>query len=235
MSKRHVPTGGYAIHDGHDGTKNTTNSLVNVESSWRRACRRLGVAAFGVISVVTFSSACVTTTGETAIERPALEVPPPPPRVITPLPVPETPPAEPPVEDPAEAKPATPAKPKPQPAAPNTGKPEAKPETLPTEPAPPVAPPAVPPLPTVPQPTLSTSPAGDANAISRQIRDSIERTRRALETIDYRPLSNARKKAYDDAKLFATQAEDALKASNLVFAKELADKAERLAKELQGR
>ena len=44
-----------------------------------------------------------------------------------------------------------------------------------------------------------------------------------------------RKKAYNDAKLFATQAEEAINAANLVFAKELADKAERLAKELQGR
>ena len=80
---------------------------------------------------------------------------------------------------------------------------------------------------------MSTPPAGDATAT--QIRDSIERTRRALEKIDYGTLSNLRKKAYDDAKLFTTQTEEALKASNLVFAKELADKAERLTKELQGR
>jgi hypothetical protein len=67
------------------------------------------------------------------------------------------------------------------------------------------------------------------------VSDVIERTRRTLNSIDYGTLSNARKKAYDDAKLFAQQAEDALKTNNVVFAKELAEKAERLAKELQGR
>ena len=92
-----------------------------------------------------------------------------------------------------------------------------------------------PPPPTPPPPTLSTPPQGDANAVSRQIRDSVEQTRRALDKIDYQPLTRDRKKAYDDAKLFATQAEEAINAANLVFAKELADKAERLAKELQGR
>lgn len=234
MSKQHVPTVAIASHEGLEATK--ARSLFRKSSSCTsrlrglRVSRRLAVGA--CVAAVLASSACVTTTGDSVVERPALEVPPPPPRVITPLPVPEPPPAEPVVEDPAEATPATPAKPRPQPATPNTGKPEAKPETAPTDAAPP---PATPPAATPPQPTLSTPAVGDANAISRQIRDGIERTRRALESIDYRPLSNGRKKAYDDAKLFATQAEDALKASNLVFAKELADKAERLAKELQGR
>ena len=69
----------------------------------------------------------------------------------------------------------------------------------------------------------------------QQVRDTIARTRAVLEKIDYGPLSETRKKQYDDAKLFANQAEQELKSSNLVAAKELADKAERLAKELQGR
>lgn len=229
MKTQNVPTVGYAVHDDHEDTRGTTKTLVGVVSSCRRASRRLGVAAF--VAIVA-SSACVTTTGETVVSRPPLEVPPAPPRVITPLPLPEPPPVEEPVEDPAVAKPPTPPKPKP---APNNSKPpDAKQEPPPIEPVPPVVPP--PPAPTGPQPpTLSTPPQGDANALSRQIRDNIERTRRTLEKINYGPLSYDRKKAYDDAKLFATQAEDALKVSNLVFAKELADKAERLAKELQGR
>ena len=228
MKTQNVPTAGYAIHDGHDAT---TSFLLSVVSSRRcapRASRRLGVAA--LVAIVA-SSACVTTTGETVVSRPALEVPPAPPRVITPLPLPEPPPVEEPVEDPAVVKPPTPPKPKP---APNNSKPaDPKQEPPPIEPVPPVAPPPAPTGP--PPPTLSTPPQGDANALSRQIRDNIERTRRTLDKINYGPLSNDRKKAYDDAKLFATQAEDALKVSNLVFAKELADKAERLAKELQGR
>ena len=232
MRKRDVPTVGFAHHEDHDDTTATTPSLWNVVPSCRRArraSRRLGVAALG-ITVVVLSSACVTTTGETVVQRPPLEVPPPPPRLITPLPLPELPPVAEPVEDPGVPTPAAPAKPKPQPNA-NAAKPDAKPpETPPAEALPPVAPP---PVTTPPAPTLSTPPQGDASAT--QIRESIDRTRRALEKIDYGPLSNLRKKAYDDAKLFATQAEEALKASNLVFAKELADKAERLTKELQGR
>jgi hypothetical protein len=63
----------------------------------------------------------------------------------------------------------------------------------------------------------------------------VERAKAILDKIDYGPQSDARKKQYEDAKKFATQAEEALKENNLVFAKDLADKAERLAKELQGR
>ena len=182
-----------------------------------------------LVVVMCLCAACATTNGQTKVDpRPPLDVPPAPPRVIAPLPVPEIPPTEPPVEDPEAAKPATPAKPKPQPAA--APKQDVKPETPPVETTPPPAPP-----PTPPTPTLTTPPQGDANAVSRQIRDSIDRTRRILDKVNYGPLSNDRKKAYDDSKLFASQADDALKANNLVFAKELADKAERLAKELQGR
>src|SRR5688572_11518731 len=174
----------------------------------------VGYAAVAAFFVIVASSACVTTSGETVVSRPPLEVPPAPPRVITPLPLPEPPPVEEPAEDPAAAKPPAPPKPKP---APNNTKPDPKQEP-PIDPVPVVPPPPAPTGP--PAPTLSTPPQGDANALSRQIRDNIERTRRTLENINYGPLSNDRKKAYDDAKLFATQAEDALKVSNLVFAKE---------------
>jgi outer membrane biosynthesis protein TonB len=220
------------MHDDLNDTTTRHSSLVflnnGVVSSWRRVrrvSRRLAVAVF----VVAASAACVTTKAATPIEHPALEVPPPPPRVITPLPVPDLPAQEVPAEDP-NSKPSAPPKPKPQPQA-NAKPPDSKPPDAPVEAAQPAQPPPVPP----PVPTLSTPPQGDANAVARQVRDSITRTRAALDKINYGPLSNDRKKAYDDAKLFATQAEEGLKANNLVFAKELADKAERLAKELQSR
>ena len=230
MSTLHVPTVRCAGHEAHEGTK--ARSIFSKESSCAPCLRVLPVSAS--LLVVAFSvivaSACVTTTGQTVIQRPPLDVPPAPPRVIAPLPVPEAPPVEePPAEDPTGGKPLPP--PKPKPAA------NAKPVEKPVE-APPVDPmPAAvsPPPATPPAPTLSTPTSGDAGAVSRQIRDSIDRTRKALDGVDYGPLSRQRKKAYDDAKLFANQADDALKANNLVFAKELADKAERLAKELQGR
>ena len=233
VDREHAPTASHdhvrtaARHKDSKTTKSTRKTLFGVVASCRRgSCvsRRLCVAAFASLLA---SGACVTTTGEPVVQRPPLDVPPAPPRIITPLPLPEPPPVEIPPEDTGTvAKPPAPSKPRP----PATNKPEAKP----VEP-PPVEPPPVPPVPTAPPPTLSTPPQGDANALTRQIRDSIERTRRALEKIDYGTQSRERKKAYDDAKLFATQAEEAIKETNLVFAKELADKAERLAKELQSR
>jgi hypothetical protein len=110
----------------------------------------------------------------------------------------------------------------------NTTKPESKPEETkppdtPAQPAP------------APVPQLSIPEAGDAARVSAETRGSIERTRAVLKKVDYGPLSDSRKKNYNDAKLFADQAEVELKANNLLAAKELADKAERLAKELQGR
>ncbi|MBA3297187.1 MAG: hypothetical protein H0U19_09640 [Acidobacteria bacterium] len=180
-----------------------------------------------VILAAVGGTACTTGRAATPIERPALEVPPPPPRVIVPLPQPEAPVPEPVGELPPST--SKPPRPRPSPPQREPAKPDPKPEA-PPEPAPasPVVPPVAPPQLRMPE-------TGDAVAASRQVRDIVERTRRTLNTIDYGALSNVRKKAYDDAKQFAEQAEDALKAANVVFAKELADKAERLARELQGR
>ncbi len=171
------------------------------------------------------AAACATTRAETPRERPALDVPIPPPRVIAPLPPPDPPLPEPVSELPGSAAP-TPPRPRPSRPADTTAKPENKPEEKPADPNPP----ATPPVPQLRTPEVSNTPQAAA-----QIRETIERTKKTLETVDYRTLPQARQKAYDDAKLFYTQAEEALKNSNLLVAKELADKAERLAKELQGR
>jgi len=172
------------------------------------------------------SAACVTSRAETIRERPALDVPIPPPREITPLPAPQPPPPAP-VEDLPGSSVNTPARPRPQrepQAVPS--KPEQKLEEKPVEP------PSVPPPP-VPQLRIpETSNTAQSEA---QIRSIVERTKAILDKIDYGAQSDARKKQYDDAKKFATGADEALKENNLVYAKDLADKAERLAKELQGR
>jgi len=84
-------------------------------------------------------------------------------------------------------------------------------------------------------PKLSIPETGDSVQLSAQIHDLVDRVRRTLQGIPVGPLSDALKKAHGDAHMFANQADEALKEKNLVFAKELADKAERLAKELQGR
>ena len=190
---------------------------------------RTGVPTIVLVGLLGIGGAgCATTRAEVPRERPALDVPMPPPRVISPIPAPEAPAVEPVGELPGANAPS-PSRPRPQ-RPPENAKPEPKPEE------------SKPPdqnqqnqttTPLVPQ--LRMPEVSNAAQVSAQVRDTIGRVRAALEKIDYGPLSDTRRKVYNDAKLFADQAEEALKTSNLVAAKELADKAERLAKELQGR
>ena len=187
------------------------------------------VVALGTVG----GAACLTSRAQTPAEHPALEVPAPPDRVIPQVPPPEPTPVIEPVDDlPTGTKPAsstrTNNKPPARPPAQDPPKPENKPDPPATEtPAPVQNPP--------PAPQLKLPENTDAGVMSRQIRDTIERTRRMLGQTDRTKLTALRQKAFDDAQLFIKQAEDAVNAKNFVFAKELADKAERLAKEVQNR
>jgi hypothetical protein len=169
-------------------------------------------------------SGCATTQAKAPIERPNLEVPPPPPRLIEPVTAAETP-----LPDPVGELPANPATPRPRPPAAQKEAPKPEPpKTEPVvEPVPAAPPPATPPL-----PQLRTPTSPDAE---RQVREIIDRANGTLNSIDYRVLSNERRAQYDNAKLLIKQAEDAVKAANFDFARNLADKAERIAKELQAR
>lgn len=209
---------GGARHDARgDGTTTTgTNDR-------RRVSRRLAVGLFAAAAAAA-STACSTTKAASPVERPALEVPRPPARVVVPLPAPERPIQ--PVEDLAPGAPPRPPRPRPQ-REKETPKQEVKPEEpRPAEPAPP---------PAQPPPPLRMPETANSAEQTRQIQESIARARGILGRVDYGPLSNIHKKAYEDSKMFAQQAEEALKINNLALAKELADKAERLAKEVQGR
>jgi hypothetical protein len=185
-----------------------------------------------VLSVVG-GSACLTGRAQTQTESPALDVPAPPDRVVPQVPPPEPPlPAIEPVEDLSSGtKPAPPTRNKPlasRPTPQDPPKPEAKPDPPATAEAPPPVTPA-------PAPQLKLPENADPGVMSRTIRDTIERTRRMLGGTDRTKLSALRQKAFDDAQLFMKQAEDALNTKNLKFAMELAEKAERLAKEVQNR
>ena len=184
--------------------------------------------AIGLL-LFSLSTACASSRAHTPAQQPPLDVPAPPPRHIEPLP--SEPPAE--IEPVADLPPppTTTAKARQQPArdVPKETKPEPKPET----PAIVETPPAVNPTPSNPAPQIRTP--GDASEAARQVRDILDRANRALNSIDYGPLSLQRKESYDTAKRFIQQAEDAIKASNFVYARFLADKADILAKELQGR
>jgi hypothetical protein len=170
-------------------------------------------------------AACTTTKAAMPVERPALEVPPPPPRVVTPLPT--SPPQLEPVQELGPGLPAI-AKPRQQRDTSNQ-KPDPKPEEAKPVDPPPVAPPVQQPASQLRLPESSGSPQAG------QIQDVINNARAILNKVSYGPLPAAAKKAYNESKAFADQAADALKNNNLAIAKEFADKAERLAKELQGR
>ena len=173
-------------------------------------------------------TACLTTRAQTPADRPALDVPAPPERLVPQVPAPDpvAPPIEP-VKD-IPVKPSSPTKPKPPAKPQESPTPETnKPETPPPADPPPAAQPAT--------PQLKLPETADTGIISRQIRDTVERTRRVLGQTQRAKLTAVRQKAYDDAQLFVKQAEDALNLNNVALAKELAEKAERLAKEIQGR
>ena len=99
----------------------------------------------------------------------------------------------------------------------------------PPKPEPPkVEPPAEPPKP-VEEPlktpsTLQTTPATAEGEVERTIRASLQRANADLNRIDYRVLNADAKTQYDTAKRFIRQADEALRAKNLVFAKTVADK-----------
>jgi hypothetical protein len=176
------------------------------------------------------TGACASAQAKSPADRPTLEVPPVPPRVI------EAKPLTPPPPEPVDDLPPVAALP---PRARTTPPPReaAKVEPKPADPAPPVEQPvatAAAPAAT-PVPQLRTPDTVDGPEATRQVRDVIDRARHGLESIDYRKLSTERRQQYDSAKLMVTKSEDALKQSDFGLARQLAEKADRLAKELQSR
>jgi outer membrane biosynthesis protein TonB len=186
-----------------------------------------------ILAALAASTACASAQAKSPADHPNLEVPPVPPRVI------ESKPLEPPPPEPVEElPPVSPLPPRPRPAPRETVKAEPKPPeqapatatAAPADQPPPVAAPAAPPV-----PQLRTPGSVDDAEAARQVHDVIERAKRALGLIDYRHLSTERRSQFDNARMMVTQAENALKKSDFEFARNLAEKADRLATELQGR
>lgn len=151
----------------------------------------------------------------TEAEIPLLDPPPPPPRVVAVYaPEPEPIPLAPAVE------PATPVRPPVRPA-----RPEQKPEPLATTPEPVEA--AGRPVPG-PSLTLTPTPGSESQTVAA-IRDLLGRATRDLARVNAASLSGDGRAQYDTARRFIQQAEDALRARNIVFAGKLADKAATMA------
>jgi hypothetical protein len=194
---------------------------------------RLGILlAAGILA-----SACATTRAAAPVERPPLEVPPVPPRVIEAAPAPDLGNFEPVADLPPEKPiPAASAKPRPSNPRDNGNRDAQKAEAKPPDPVPPVAePPSQPPSQTPAPPMIRTPATADAAASERQIRDVMEKAKSGLANVNFAGLSGQRKKEYNAVKDFIDGAEAAIRSSNFELAKELAGKAEKLANELQGR
>jgi len=194
---------------------------------------KLGAWVIGATLVVAGAgaSACTTMRAKSGGEAPPLDMSPPPTRTTEatdtepppPVPLPEeparrTPPRRPPTPSPS---------PSPKPA-------ENKPDPTKTD-TPAVEAPKPAEEPPKPPPTLQTAPAGREGEEEQRIRTQLTHATNDLNRIDYRALNSDARTQYNTAKRFVTQAEDALKAKNLVFARSVADKAAALAAQLAGK
>ena len=84
-------------------------------------------------------------------------------------------------------------------------------------------------------PTLQTTPATAEGDVERAIGATLAKATSDLNRIDYRALYADARTQYDTTKRFVTQAENAMRKKNLVFARTVADKAAAVAGQLAGR
>ena len=194
-----------------------------------------GLSAWILVAALAapLASACTRAHAKTTPEMP-LDVPPPPPRVIDST---EPEPQQQPVSLPEEPAHHSPPRTTKQAKPPDAPKPEAprpeppKPETPPAEaPKPPEEAPKPPPT-----TTLQTTPPQAEVEMEKSVRTLLARAQTDLNRVDYQGLNNDARGQYDQAKRFMSQADEALRGKNLVFAHVVADKAAALAAQLAGR
>jgi hypothetical protein len=181
---------------------------------------------FLLLLAVTLASACTRAHAKTTPDSPPLDMPASPPRdvepsdVETPLPVPL--PQEPARNTPVRPRPTPPRdQPRVEPAKPEPPKSEPPPAELPKAEEPPK-----------PPPLLQTTPATAEGETERIIHATLTRAAADLNRVDAARLNPDARTQYDTAKSFIRQADAAVRAKNLVFAKNLADKAAVLAAQL---
>ena len=180
---------------------------------------------FFVAALPLISTGCTRAHAKMAPESPPLDMPVSPPREVAPNDT-ETPQPVPLPEEPARNSPARlrppPAREQPR-AEPKPS--EQKPEPAAVEPPKPEEPPKPPTL-------LQTTPATAEGEVERGIRATLTRATSDLNRVDAARLNVDARTQYDTAKSFIRQADAAVRAKNLVFAKNLADKAAVLAAQL---
>lgn len=192
----------------------------------RRGRVSLMLTRLGLLSLSAVAAAgCLGLHAKAASVSEPLDMPPPPPRVVEvrdpEVPPPVSLPEEPPRNTPPRSRPAGTATDAPRPAEPSRTEPPADV----ARPADESRPPSV----------LQTTPAQQEAEVERKIRNLLTQAVTDLNRINYRALNSDARSQYDLARRFVSQAEEALRAKNLLFAANLADKAAALATQLAGR
>jgi hypothetical protein len=175
------------------------------------------------------ASACARAHANTPTENPPLDMPAPPPRDIEPLDT-ETPSPVPLPQEPARN---APSRPRPAPARPEPPRPASN--ATPEPPKPEATPPVEPPKPDEPPksaPPLQTAPAASEGDAERAIRATIARATADLSRVNPSRLNAGARTQYDNARSLLRQADSAVHAKNLVFAKTVAEKAAQIAAQL---
>ena len=170
----------------------------------------------------TTSAACASATAKAAPDRPALEVPAAPAKIVEPPQQPEPDPA--PVPDLPPPQPTNSRPPRQPPR--ETAKPDAKQEAATTTEAAPA------PAPVAPAPQLRQPGAADPSEAAKQVQGLIEHASKSLESVNTKGFNKARRAVYENAKGMLAQAQEALKKSDFDNAKKLAGKVEDTAREL---
>lgn len=177
-------------------------------------------ASLGLFCATALLTAACSAKAQVAMpDNAPLAVPPAPVRLIVPA-APDAPRVPVPDLTPTSTTPTTPT---------NTARPRAEaPPVRPTPPpaTPPAASPAMPPVPVAPTPLEATP---NPNEFERKARDLVTSANALLEKIDYKGLGADGRVQYDTAKRFLQQADAAIKVKNLVYAWQLADKANTIA------
>ena len=169
-----------------------------------------GLAAAGLLS------GCATTKASSPSPMPALAPPDVPPRVIAEyLPDPPLP------SEPVSAEAVIPVPRPPRPIRRDVVRADAPPDE-------PQGPPVPPPVPAPPS-SLALQSTGAGVLADRSVRMMLAQAARDLARVDYQALDADGRAQHDTARRFMQQAEEALKARNVMFAGKLADKAATMA------
>lgn len=184
--------------------------------------RRCALSIVHCALLAGLAAGCAKARAQTVPDGPPLATPPPPSRVFAPL-----------EEEPLISSPVAEAPVAPAPRVPATAPPARRPS--PPEPEKPAAPaPAPAPVAEVKRELSAASSPADPES-ERRITELLRNAARDLKGVDYGKLTRGGKEQYDQAKLFAEEAEKALRERNFVYAQTAADKAANLANELSGR